>query len=195
MNSSNKLIKFTFISTLMFSFLIFSQTNANAAAKEASPPAVGDVAKDFQLSDLQGKKIKLSDQVKQGPVVLLVLRGYPGYQCPLCTRQVSQFINSAARFKAAKTSVLLVYPGAVNSLNTKAGEFIQSQQLPANFHFLTDPGYKFTNAYGLRWDAKNETAYPSTFIIGTDGKVKYAKISKTHGNRSNAKEVLQKLAD
>ncbi|MDF1744222.1 MAG: peroxiredoxin family protein [Gimesia sp.] len=172
-----------------------SPIDASAALKDSKQPAVGTVAGDFQLSNLQGKKIKLSDQLKNGPVVLLVLRGYPGYQCPLCTRQVSQFINSAPKFKVAKASVLLVYPGAVNNLNTKAGEFIQSQQLPANFHFLTDPGYKFTNAYGLRWDAKRETAYPSTFIIGTDGKVKYSKISKTHGNRSNAKEVLQKLTD
>ena len=181
--------------TLMLFFVSASPIDASAALKDSKQPAVGTVAGDFQLSNLQGKKIKLSDQLKNGPVVLLVLRGYPGYQCPLCTRQVSQFINSAPKFKAAKASVLLVYPGAVNNLNTKAGEFIQSQQLPANFHFLTDPGYKFTNAYGLRWDAKRETAYPSTFIIGTDGKVKYSKISKTHGNRSNAKEVLQKLTD
>lgn len=195
MSSINKLVKISLVFALVFAIQGLSQSHVNAADKAVSMPGVGDVAKDFQLSDLQGKKIKLSDQLKQGPVVLLVLRGYPGYQCPLCTRQVSQFINSAAQFKAAKASVLLVYPGAVNNLNTKAGEFIQSQQLPANFHFLTDPGYKFTNAYGLRWDAKRETAYPSTFIIGTDGKVKYAKISKTHGGRSNAKEVLQKLAD
>ena len=175
--------------------MLFVHATSRVKVYAASPPTVGEVAKDFQLSNLQGKKIKLSDQLKQGPVVLLVLRGFPGYQCPLCTRQVSQFINNAPQFKASKASVLLVYPGAVNNLNTKAGEFIQSQNLPTNFHFLTDPGYTFTNAYGLRWDAKNETAYPSTFIIGTDGKVKYAKISKTHGNRSNAKEVLQKLAN
>lgn len=161
----------------------------------AAPPAVGDVAKDFQLSSPQGKKVKLSDQLKKGPVVLLVLRGFPGYQCPLCTRQVSQFVRNAAKLKDANASVFLVYPGAVNNLNTKADEFIQSQTLPANFHFLTDPGCQFTNAYELRWNAKNETAYPSTFIIGTDVKVKYAKISKTHGGRSNAKEVLQKLKD
>lgn len=184
---------------LVLALILFTQstfrTEASAAYKDSKQPVVGSVAGDFQLSNLQGKTVKLSDQLKKGPVVLLVLRGYPGYQCPLCTRQVSQFISSAAKLKAAKATVLLVYPGFGKGLNAKADEFIRDQRLPDNFQFLTDPGFKFTNAYGLRWDARNETAYPSTFIIGTDGKVKYSKISKTHGNRSNAKEVLQKLTD
>src|SRR5690606_31504856 len=100
---------------------------------------------------------------------------------------------NAVRLKAAKASVVMVYPGPAKDLEKRADEFIRDQSLPENFYFLVDPDYKFTNAYHLRWDAKRETAYPSTFVIGTDGKIKYAKISKTHGNRANAKEVLQAL--
>ncbi|MCA9006683.1 MAG: peroxiredoxin family protein [Planctomycetaceae bacterium] len=166
---------------------------ADTANKEATGPAVGETAKDFQLATPGGKKVSLSEQLKKGPVVLLVLRGYPGYQCPICTRQVGQFISNAARLKAAKASVVMVYPGPAKDLEKRADEFIRDQSLPENFYFLVDPDYKFTNAYHLRWDAKRETAYPSTFVIGTDGKIKYAKISKTHGNRASAKEVLQEL--
>ena len=93
------------VRTKMLYFVSAAPIDASAALKDSKQPAVGTVAGDFQLSNLQGKKIKLSDQLKNGPVVLLVLRGYPGYQCPLCTRQVSQFINSAPKFKAAKASV------------------------------------------------------------------------------------------
>lgn len=168
---------------------------ADAKAKEAAIPAVGDTAKDFQLATPKGEKVSLSEQLKKGPVVLLVLRGYPGYQCPICTRQVGQFISNAAKLKAAKASVIMVYPGPAKDLEKRADEFIRDQSLPENFYFLVDPDYQFTNAYHLRWDAKRETAYPSTFVIGTDGKIKYAKISKTHGNRANAKEVLQSLGE
>lgn len=166
---------------------------ADTANKEAALPAVGDTAKDFQLATPGGQKVSLSEQLKKGPVVLLVLRGYPEYQCPVCTRQVGQFIANAAKFKKAKASVVMVYPGAAKDLEKRADEFIRDQSLPENFYFLVDPDYKFTNAYHLRWDAKRETAYPSTFVIGTDNKIKYAKISKTHGNRASAKEVLQEL--
>lgn len=46
---------------------------------------------------------------------------------------------------------------------------------------------------GLRWDAMNETAYPSAFIIGQDGKVRLAHVSKTHGGRLKALDVLKSL--
>ena len=56
-----------------------------------------------------------------------------------------------------------------------------------------DPDYKFTNAYHLRWDAKAETAYPSTFVIDAERKVQFAKVSKSHGDRASADEVLEAL--
>ena len=46
------------------------------------------------------------------------------------------------------------------------------------------------NAYGLRWNAPKETAYPSTFILNNKGIVHYAKISQGHGDRSKAADVL-----
>jgi len=50
------------------------------AALAAEPPQVGDVVPDFTLKTLDGKDVKLSDVAAAGPVVLIVLRGYPGYQ-------------------------------------------------------------------------------------------------------------------
>ena len=43
------------------------------------------------------------------PVVLVVLRDFPGHQCPLCNRQVAEFTSHASEFVGA--SVLMVYPG------------------------------------------------------------------------------------
>ena len=57
----------------------------------------------------------------------------------------------------------------------------------------TDPDYALTNLYGLRWDAPGETAYPATFVIGADGKVRYAKVSRSHGDRAPTAEVLKAL--
>ena len=60
---------------------------------------------------------------------------------------------------------------------------------------VTDPDYAFINSYGLRWDEKNETAYPSTFVIGKDKIVRFAKISKTHGDRAKTADVLNALEE
>jgi peroxiredoxin Q/BCP len=123
--------------------------------------------------------------------VLVVLRGFPGYQCPLCSKQVASFVREAKAFKEAHATVLMVYPGGAKDLDLRAMEFLKDSQLPEPFTLLLDPGYQFTNAYHLRWDAPKETAYPSTFVIDSDGTVRMATVSKSHGGRSDVAEVLK----
>jgi thioredoxin-dependent peroxiredoxin len=158
----------------------------------AAPPAVGEKAPDFVLKNLDGKAVKLSEKTAKGPVVLIVLRGFPGYQCPLCNRQVKEFAAKASEFEGK--SVVLVYPGPGEHLNEKAAEFVMDKKLPANFDLVLDPDYTFTKQYGLLWDAPQETAYPSTFLIDSKGMVFFSKVSKTHGGRSTVPEVVAEFA-
>lgn len=160
---------------------------------QGKSPKVGDEAKDFELTAIGGEKVKLSKLGESGPVVLVVLRGYPGYQCPLCTRQFGEFRGKADEFKKAGAQVVFVYPGPADKLKEKAGEFVKGKDYPAHFTFLLDPDYSFTSAYGLRWDAKNETAYPSTFVLDAKRKVTFAKVSTGHGDRSKVADVLAAL--
>jgi peroxiredoxin len=97
-------------------------------------------------------------------------------------------------FKAAGASVVLIYPGAAASVQQYAADFITGKTLPDNFHFVADPDLKIVNLYGLRWDAPNETAYPSTVVVDRQGTVRFVKISHSHGDRSAAPDVLQILA-
>ena len=158
------------------------------------PPAVGEPAPEFELTTIDGSEIQLSKLRAGGPVVLVVLRGYPGYQCPICNRQVGELLAAAGKFKDHKASVVLVYPGPASNLKDRATEFITGKTLPANFHLALDPDYQFTNSYHLRWNAKNETAYPSTFVITSEGKIKFAKVSMTHGGRATTAEILSALS-
>ena len=49
----------------------------------AEIPKVGDKAPDFTLRSLDDKTVRLSELTAKGNVVLFVLRGWPGYQCPI----------------------------------------------------------------------------------------------------------------
>lgn len=162
-------------------------------AKEIGPK-VGEVAKDFELSALGGEKVQLAKLTEAGNVVLVVLRGYPGYQCPLCTKQFGEFLGKADEFKKANARVVFVYPGPSKELKDRAGEFVKGKDYPDHFQILLDPDYMFTNSYGLRWDADKETAYPSTFIIDMKRKVTFAKVSTNHGNRSKTEDILKVLS-
>jgi peroxiredoxin Q/BCP len=168
--------------------------SASLGAAASTPPAVGDTAPDFTLKTLDAKPVELKQLTAKSPVVLVMLRGWPGYQCPLCTRQVHGFVAHAADFASANVKVLMVYPGPARDLQTHAQEFLHHKDWPKDFLFVLDPDYSFTTAYGLRWDAKGETAYPATFIIDKNQKVRFAQISKQHGDRVSAALALKELS-
>jgi peroxiredoxin len=182
--------------TALLSVLASRAPAQDGKGNEKSAPAVGEIARDFELAGAEdGKRVKLSALTDKGPVVLVVLRGYPGYQCPICKRQVADLLEAAEKLQAAKASVVLVYPGPADGLRKRAEEFMAAKKLPGGFHLLVDPGYEFTNAWRLRWNAPAETAYPSTFVIDSERKIRFAKISKTHGGRASNDEVLKALSD
>ena len=163
------------------------------SASAATQPKVGDAAPNFTLKTLEGKSVELQKLTAKSPVVLVVLRGWPGYQCPLCDRQVRDLIVNASQLKERGVQMLFVYPGPADQLKDHAQEFLHGKDWPTDFLFVTDPDYAFINAYGLRGDAPKETAYPSTFLINRDGKVQFAHVSKGHGDRVDSKQLLKQL--
>src|SRR4051812_35408652 len=173
--------------------LLVSLFLAAAPFASAATPQVGDPAPDFTLRTLNDRAITLKSLVEKSPVVLVVLRGWPGYQCPMCTKQVHDLTAHAAEFKERGAQVLMVYPGPADKLKAHAQEFLQDKGWPSDFLLVIDPDYTFTNAYGLRWEAKNETAYPSTFVIARGGKIQFANTSKTHGGRVSATAAIAAL--
>ena len=172
---------------ILVSAIVLSQNKPNIS--------VGDDAIDFSLKTLKGKELHLSELNKNNPVVLVVLRGWPGYQCPICTKQVGGLIANAEEFKKHQANVLMVYPGPSQNLKDYAAEFSENFDFPEHFYFVFDPDYSMINKYGLRWDAPKETAYPSTFVIDENGKVVFAKVSETHGGRAESSDIIRALND
>jgi peroxiredoxin len=167
---------------------------SSGAAHAADEPKMGEKAADFELDVVggaDGEKVKLSETLKNGPAVVVMLRGFPGYQCPLCSRQIARFIRKASELEKAGATVVLVYPGPAENLTKRATEFMTGTKLPAMFKFVVDPGYTMTNAYGLRWDKPRETAYPSTLVVDGDSTFQFVKISRSHGDRAEIDDVIE----
>ena len=85
------------IHCLLAIFCVFVASGGTAPAADepaAQIPKVGDQAPDFTLQDLDDKPITLSKLTGDSSVVLVVLRGFPGYQCPICSVQMGGLIGA-----------------------------------------------------------------------------------------------------
>jgi peroxiredoxin Q/BCP len=164
-----------------------------ALAMAGVQPKVGDTARDFTLKGLDDQPVQLSALLKDGPVVVVMLRGWVGYQCPICNRQVGALIAHAKEIVATGARVVMIYPGVADGLKEHAQEFVKDKTVPEKFYFLQDPDLAFVKDYGLRWDKAGETAYPSTFVMDGTGKVTFAKVSHSHGDRATVAEILAGL--
>ena len=156
----------------------------------AATPGVADHAPDFTLATPGGTALPLSSLTAQGRVVLVLLRGYPGYQCPYSLQQFNDFQQAAAQFAALGTQVLFIYPGTSSNLASEATAFAPAGSMPDNIHLVIDPDFAVTSLYGLRWNAPGETSWPSTFIIEKSGSIYSAQIGKSHGDHPTAADVL-----
>jgi peroxiredoxin len=162
----------------------------------AAIPSVVQHAPDFTLQALDGSTLSLNQLAAGGRLVVVVLRGYPGYQCPFSQQTFQSYVQSAAQLASSGTQVLFVYPGWSGGKSSGGGasDLVGSQTLPANVHLALDPDYTFTNLYGLRWDASGETAYPSTFLIHTDKTVVFSHVGQFHSDFTPVADMLTVIA-
>ena len=157
----------------------------------AATPGVGQRAPDFTLTALDGTSVSLSSYTSHGSVVLVLLRGYPGYQCPFSQQQFQSYQEAATQFAALGVQVIFIYPGAsTKSLADDAAQIVGNQPLPPNMHLVLDPDYVFTNQYGLRWSDPNQTVYPSTFLVASNGIIFYAHTGRSSSDLTAPSDAL-----
>lgn len=153
---------------------------------------VGDMIPAIDLVRMDGTKVNLAKEEQSSHLVVVLLRGYPGYQCPFCSQQVADILKNARKIKA-KAKLVFVYPGQEFELSKKANQFAKQTSLPEKIDFLLDPGFAWTNSVGLRWEADAETSYPSTLIFDKSRKLTWSKISREHGDRTTGSEIVDLL--
>jgi len=126
----------------------------------------GDKAPDFELSDQDGRPVKLSDFRGQ-PVVVYF---YPKADTPGCTTQACGVRDRKADYVAAGAVVLGVSPDPV----AKVKKFHDKFSL--DFPLLADEGHAVAERYGV-WVEKSMYGRKyfgnerTTFIIDSGGKI------------------------
>jgi len=98
-------------------WIMSAAIGALAQSARAEAITVGDMAPDFTLSDSAGKKVTLSDAIKEAPVVLIF---YRGYWCPFCAHQLSDLRDLLGKTDKARMYAVSIDPsGKTNEMIKK----------------------------------------------------------------------------
>jgi len=166
---------------------------------------VGDKAPNFTLKNALGKEVALADYLKKGPVVLTWYRG--GW-CPYCNLTLQRLQEELPNFNAAGANLLALTPEVPDkSMSTKEKHDLQ-------FEVLSDVQNKIGKEYGIIYkltdavaesyqksfglhefngDESNELPLAATYVIDTNGIIRYAFLDAEYRNRAEPSEIIEVL--
>ncbi|MCX8043795.1 MAG: peroxiredoxin [Desulfobacterota bacterium] len=135
-------------------------------------PDIGSKAPDFSLPATGGTTIRLSEMLKNGPVMLLF---YPLDWSPVCTSELCGIRDGFREFQNVGIQVLGI---SVDSVFSHAA-FAEKHGI--SFPLLSDFNKEVCSAYGVIHEeilGLKGVAKRSVFIIARDGIIKYRWVSE-----------------
>ena len=139
-----------------------------------------------------GENVKLADYIGQKNVLLVFMRGFSGALCPFCQTQTSRLISNYSEFEQRNTEILLVYPGAADTVEpflatVASSEAKEVAKVP--FPILLDEELKAVDFFEIR----ASLAMPSTYILDQQGQVRFAYVGTSVSDRPSIAALLQQL--
>jgi peroxiredoxin Q/BCP len=144
----------------------------------------GDLAPEFDLPTQDGSRLRLSEALERGPVVLFF---YPRAMTPGCTKESCHFRDLASEFADAGAQRIGISIDDVD----RQQRFADAHDL--DFPLLSDPDRAVAKAYGVKRPGPLMNAR-ATFVIGEDGRI--VEVIKSEVNMdAHADKALSVLAE
>ncbi|WP_435178866.1 peroxiredoxin family protein [Halorussus sp. AFM4] len=140
----------------------------------------GSAAPDFSLESTSGGEVSLEETLDSGPTIVLVNRGH---WCSFCAEQLATFsrVYEDLRFNEG-VNVLPVVTSELPKLVEMRDRF------DYDFQLLADPDGEVADQYsGTEQTSHGLTGIAGTYVVDTDGQVRYEQIAdsvddRTYGN-------------
>jgi len=169
---------------------------------------VGDTAPDFELPNSTGSRLKLSEALARGP---MVLNFYRGGWCPYCSLEFRALQARLPEMRALGAHLIGISPETPEtSLDTW-------EKHALDFEVLSDVGNRVAREFGLlfrvdepmrplllKWgmdvpaangDETWELPVPATYVIDGDGVVRAAYVNKDYTQRMEPSDIISALKD
>lgn len=184
-------------------------SSSNTAEVDPDAPGlrVGESVTDVTLYDAEGDAIALSSMYADEPLVLVF---YRGNWCPFCTRSLKDWAAFVEDIKDAGANFVAVTPESPDeyaktvSRNNLDYTVLGDPNLDAarafNVYYEVDDEQRANlESFGIDVSARNssgewELPAPGTFIIDTQGVVRYAYANWDYTDRADPDQVVEALA-
>ena len=171
----------------------------NQARQEGQP------APDFTLSNASGKSVRLFQLLEKGPVVL---SWYRGGWCPYCNLTLHALQAYLPKFREQGAQLVALTP----ELPDKSLSTTEKHNL--EFEVLTDRHNEIARSYGVVFkvppevmfyynqgfdlhqfngDSSDELPLAATYIIDSQGLIRYAYLDADYRNRAEPEVILARL--
>jgi peroxiredoxin Q/BCP len=145
---------------------------------------LGDRVLDFEAPDQRGLPRALSDLCANQPLVLLT---YRGQGCAYCARQLARFAEYDDDIVREGAAIAALSADALR----ESADLARELEIP--FPLLCDPEADVIEKWGLLDPADHRRiARPSTWVIGTDMRVKFVSL-ETKTERTHPRSVIRFL--
>ncbi|HEY1210816.1 MAG TPA: peroxiredoxin-like family protein [Terracidiphilus sp.] len=165
---------------------------------------VGALAPEFALNDSKGRLVRSQDMLALGP---LVVKFFRGRWCPYCVTELETWRDLYGQLR--ELGALMV---AIGPQTEQQNDFMVSQhELP--FAVLRDPGCALAEKFGVAYtvpeylrehylsilinvpfvngEASWRLPLPATYVIGRDGRVKFAEAHADFRVRPEPEEAMR----
>lgn len=150
-------------------------------------PSIGDKAPDFELPSTVGETLKLSDQLHNGPLVLLF---YPLDWSPVCTKELCSLRDGFSEFEELEVKILAVSVDSIFSHRAWA------DTLGITFPLLSDFNREVAKLYdviheeilGLKGIAKR-----SVFVLDEEGTIHYRWVTDDPSQLPDMEEITKTI--
>lgn len=169
--------------------------------------AVGSSAPEFELIDHKEKKVRSSDLLQGGPLVICFFRGR---WCPFCVGQLEAMNAIYPEIQKLGASLVGISPQTVHQ------SYLMADQHKLGFHLLCDSGNKVARRFGLVYlvpeyqreiyqrvfvklpfvngDDSWELPIPATYILGRNASVLYAAANPDYTQRPEPHDLAEFLS-
>ena len=167
---------------------------------------VGEKFPEITLPDATGKQVNIQELLEKGPVVVSFYRG--GW-CPYCNLELRELQKFIPEFEKLNATLVAISPETPdNSLDTKQRNELTfpvlsdkgnvlSKQLKLTFNLKSEI-IDIYNNFGLdiekfNGDTNFELPIPATYVVGTDGLVKFAQANTNYTQRTEPQDIINIL--